>query len=378
MKKILVLNYEFPPLWGWGWVATEKLCKWWIKLGYKVDVVTSDYENLQKKENINEICVYRVKTFWRKEKATATMLSMLTYVIFAIPQVIFLAWKNKYEFVNTQFVVPTGPVGYIVSKIFWLKNIISIHGWDIYDPSKKSSPHKSKIYKKIIQFLFKNAFKIVAQSKNTKENALKYYGNYDIEIIPLAFEKPSFTNISKLQLWLQEDVYYFISIGRLVARKWYTYLLEAMSRLHIDNCKLLLIWDGPEKHALQEQAQKLNIVDRVVFLWEILDDNKKYQYMSYAEMYILSSLHEWFWIVLQEAMEVWLPIVSTNNGWQTDFLIDGENALLLEIENSKLLAEKIQSLYEDIDLRRKMGINNTNKIRQFYIDEIAKKYLELI
>ena len=60
--KILIVNYEFPPLGGGGGVATLDLGLEWVKEA-QVDILTSHFKGLPFYENLNGINVYRTKIF---------------------------------------------------------------------------------------------------------------------------------------------------------------------------------------------------------------------------------------------------------------------------------------------------------------------------
>ena len=65
--KILMLNYEFPPLGGGASPVSYEIAKGYAKLGHKVDVVTMGYKNLPKFEIKEGINIFRVKC-WRSKK----------------------------------------------------------------------------------------------------------------------------------------------------------------------------------------------------------------------------------------------------------------------------------------------------------------------
>ena len=376
MWRILMINYEFPPLGGGGGVACYQMARE-LARNYQMDYLTTGFKELPKFEVIDGIHIHRVSVLGRKELSTATFLSMLTFFPSSLLTGIKLCRRNRYDVINAHFIVPSGLTGISLSKIFGIPIVISVHGGDIYDPSKKCSPHRHFLLRKLIKWLLNNSDKVTTQSSNTKINTINYYKfNKQITIIPLGFTKPKFKEAKRNELGLYDDDIILISVGRLIKRKGYEYAIQAVSKLPYQNMKYLIIGDGPEEKNLTNLVKKLKMERKVKFLG-FVSEEKKFQYLSVSDIYVLSSLHEGFGICLLEAMYCSMPIVATDNGGQTDFLVNGVNALLLPIKNSEILAEKIVQLIENNDLRNKMAENNRRDIKKYYIKNIAKEYEKL-
>ncbi|HOP29117.1 MAG TPA: glycosyltransferase family 4 protein [Spirochaetota bacterium] len=374
--KILIINYEFPPLGGGGGVATYDLALEWKEAG-QVDVLTSNFADLPSYENMDGINVYRTRIFFRKSRDAATFISMLSYVITGFFKGIKLARKNRYDVINTHFAVPSGPLGYIISRLFRIPNVLSLHGGDIYDPSKKLSPHDSFIFSRVVKFILQKADRIVAQSTNTRDNTVKYYNpDRNVEIIPLAFHPPADIRATRKELNLTKDYFYVITVGRLIKRKSLQTLIRAMGKIKNKKIKLLIIGDGPEKEYLESVVKECKADDRITFLG-FLDDNDKYRYLKCSDLFALTSLHEGFGIVFMEAMHIGLPIACTNHGGQVDFLKQRENAILFDVGDVDKCAEAIVELHKDEKLYKKLSANNRKKIKDFYAEHVASQYIDI-
>lgn len=376
--RILIVNYECPPLGGGGGVACYQIAQELAKT-HQVDYLTTGYKDLPQTEQKDGINIYRVPVMGRKDLSTATLLSMISFFPACLSKGIRLCSKKNYDVINAHFVIPSGLPAVFLAKMFRKPLVISIHGGDVYDPSKKWSPHRHSSLRMLINWLLRQADHIVAQSSNTKENATRYYNyNGQIEIIPLGFVQPQFQRVTRADLDLPEDQIILISVGRLVKRKGYEYAIRAVSQLvrQGHRVKYLILGDGPEERVLRDLARKLKIEENIVFPGYVSEE-VKYQYLSQSDVYLLPSLHEGFGICLLEAMHCGLPIVATNNGGQIDFLVDGKNALLVPIKNWEILVEKIDEICCDQSKKDWMSVNNKETIKRYYIQEIATQYEKL-
>ena len=374
--KVLIINYEFPPLGGGGGVASYDLALEWEKHG-QVDVLTSNYSGLKSFESVNGINIFRSRIFFRKSRDAATFLSMLSFLITGFFKGFNLCRKNRYDVINTHFAVPSGPLGYLLGKIFRIPNVLSLHGGDIYDPSKKMSPHDSIIFKRVVRFILNRADRIVAQSGNTRDNTIKYYNPIkEVEIIPLAFHAPVINRSSRGKLGLDKDSFYFITIGRLVKRKSIDTMINALSGIKNKKIKLLIVGDGPEIDYLTGLTEQLNLTDRIKFPGYITEE-EKYSYLANSDVFILTSMHEGFGIVFMEAMFMGLPIVCTNHGGQVDFLKQDQNALLIDVGDVESCRKSMMKMYNDRNLYKIMSRNNKKKVRDFYADTVASEYLKI-
>lgn len=374
--RLLVINYEFPPLGGGGGIACYHIARKLAK-NHHVDYLTTGFRGLQKFEVVDEINIHRVPVLGRKELSTATFLSMLTFFPSSLLEGIKLCRRHEYNLIWTWFVIPSGVTSVLLSKLFSVPHILTIIGGDVYDPSKRWSPHKFSPIRKIVNWIMNNSKIITSISTDTKRRALQYYKtNTAIKPVPLGFVKPDFKKVIRRDLGLSDEDIILISVGRLIKRKAYEYAIQAVSKLPYQNIKYLIIGDGPEEDNLRELAKELKVDEKVEFLG-FVSEEKKYQYLSCSDIYILSSLHEGFGICLLEAMHSGLPIIATNNGGQTDFLEEWENALLVPIKDSEILAEKIIELIENKNLREEIAENNKKDIKKFYIEDTAKEYEKL-
>jgi glycosyltransferase involved in cell wall biosynthesis len=376
LLKILIINYEFPPLGGGGGVATMDLALEWVKTA-QVDVLTSWFKGLPYYERVQGINVYRVPIFFRKSRDAASFLSMLSYLPFGFFKGLRLCLKNRYDVINTHFAVPSGPLGYTLGLIFRIPNVLSLHGGDIYDPSKKMSPHRSIFWRNVVRFIMNRADRIIAQSSNTRDNALKYYApRREVGIIPLAFHPPLLSGVKRATLGFKKNEFLLITIGRLIKRKAIDHMIRALAAVPDARVRLLVLGDGPEREFLESLARELGLGDRVVFAGYVTEE-QKYDFIEVSNVFISTSLHEGFGIVFMEAMYCGLPIICSNHGGQVDFLKNGENALLVDVGDIEGYARSIRRFIDDDGLFKRCSANNRMRVKDFYAENVAARYTHL-
>jgi glycosyltransferase involved in cell wall biosynthesis len=113
---------------------------------------------------------------------------------------------------------------------------------------------------------------------------------------------------------------------------------------------------------------------------------KKTMVFNSIDILVLPSHNESFGIVFLEAWSCKKPVIGVSIGAVRDVIRDGEDGLLMEMDNEASLAEKLSKLMSDTQLRKRMGENGfakveenytwdiiTARLRQCYIDSIHSK-----
>jgi glycosyltransferase involved in cell wall biosynthesis len=261
--------------------------------------------------------------------------------------------------------VPTGPLGHALGRWLDLPNVLSVHGGDLFDPSKGSSPHRHAPLRAAVRWLLSAADDVVGQSRDTVRHITELYGvRRPVELIPLGIDRPPpISALSRQALELPQDAFVLITIGRLVARKATTQLLDMFAASRIPNAHLVIVGDGPDAPAIERRAVELGVRNRLHMLGQV-PDAEKYAALSMADAFVTASQHEGFG----------LPVLCYDRGGQTDFLTTGETGHVVKLNDRDAFIRALLQLHADRDARERYGRHNRKLVENYFIDTCAARY----
>ncbi|MEE8303283.1 MAG: glycosyltransferase family 4 protein [Candidatus Tectomicrobia bacterium] len=368
-----MINYEYPPLGGGGGVINKLLAE---ELGTSnsITLITSKFANQKPYERCNNVEIFRVQVCFRNNKNAATLLSMLSFFPTSFLVGRRLLQTRHFDVIHSLFVIPSSPSGFLLAKKFRLPHVLSLLGGDIYDPSKRLSPHCTPLLHAAVEKIVNGSDVVVGMSSDIIGRAKMYYDiTRDITLIPHSIERPAFTPQTRDHLGYASDDILLVTVGRLIPRKAVQDLLVVVRELHNPKVKLLIIGDGPERSRLETDAKAWRISEQVDFLGNVSDETK-FQILNISDIFVSSTQHEGFGLVFLEAMSVGLPIVTYNNGGHNDFLINNKTGFLVNINDIYLFTSLLRSIYEDKHLKKEISLFNKIRIENYYIERCAKKY----
>lgn len=372
--RILFCNYEYPPLGGGGGVVNAALAE---ELGrrHEVTVLTSRALGLPAESVQGGVSVVRVPVFFRRRLAAANFPSMFAYLVTGARRGARLARAGRFDLVNTHFAVPSGPVGQAVADAGRIPNVLSVHGGDLYDPSKSSSAHRHALLRAAVRHLARRADAVVAQSRDTEANLHRYYApEVAATVIPLGIARPpQVAEGVREKHGLAADEIVLVTVGRLVRRKAVEQLLDVLARLPEARARLLVLGSGPLEAQLRDRAARLGLEQRVRFMG-LVSEAAKFELLAAADLYVSTSQHEGFGLVFLEAMASGLPIVSYDRGGHTDFLCEGETGHLVPLNDRDAFLARCASLLASPARRAVMGAANRRRAEAFFIERCAARY----
>ena len=225
--------------------------------------------------------------------------------------------------------------------------------------------------------LFRGAAGIVLQTNEAKEYFPKYLQKKAVVLpnsINPSFLKSGMTteeeNIEKRKQ--------IITVGRIDDNKNQKMLVEAFSDIAslYPDWTLELYGDGRGGNALREYVKSINLSDRIHFHGVVNDVPNR---MKTASIFVLPSKIEGMPNALIEAMVMGLACISTNCpcGGPRD-LIDGNNGILIPVDDREALANSLRKLIDDEELRNQMGKEASKIIHKLHPDVVNRVWQEYI
>jgi glycosyltransferase involved in cell wall biosynthesis len=139
-------------------------------------------------------------------------------------------------------------------------------------------------------------------------------------------------------------------------------------------------WPSSDERFALQLVSEWGIAANVEFRGTVVGDAKTRAFES-ADIFVFPTFFpvETFGIVNIEAMEAGLPIITTSRAAIPEIVEDGVNGYLIAEKDPEGLAEKIQLLADDRDLRCQIGIRNRKKfLERFTADAFADRWISLI
>ena len=162
-----------------------------------------------------------------------------------------------------------------------------------------------------------------------------------------------------------------MTVANFKSEKGHRYLVEAALLLKDDNIRFLLIGEGSEKEGMLDEVKKHGLGKKFIFLGTREDVP---ELLSLADMMVLPSVEEGFGICLLEAFAAGIPVLSTDVNGISEIVENGKTALLVSPSDPTALADGIEMLKQDKELRKKLSDSATERIIDFNIDKVVQGY----
>jgi glycosyltransferase involved in cell wall biosynthesis len=382
--RILMLNYEYPPLGGGAGVATEALARNLAGRGVMVDVVTAGAEDEQSRELIwngsapeeGTLTVYRVRCR-RLGIHEAGMGGALSYVTAALPLVRQRLREAHYDAVHVFFSLPTGAMLPLLD-LRGTPVVVSLRGSDVpgYDPHNRALQRAHTALLPFTRWIWRRADRVVALSDSLGRLARRSMPELRYAVIPNGVDLGRFRPPARMRAYRSDRVR-CLAVARLVERKGLADLIRAIGTLDRGAIELEIVGSGPDDQVLRELVATLGLGDQVSFAGS-LDRAALARRYATADLFTLASWEESFGNVFAEALAAGLPVVGTDVGGIPTIVRHGRNGLLVPPRDPTALAAAIEHLAARPLLRAEMARRNrADAEERLSWDQVATSYLSV-
>ncbi|MGD0552344.1 MAG: glycosyltransferase family 4 protein [Sedimentisphaerales bacterium] len=369
--KIMMLNYEFPPI--GGGTGQEHLAILKQLAGRKdllADVVTSSpTPGLAVEKLSDNITIYKVGVhkknlhYWRK-------IEVVEWLFMAGRPYRQLLAQNRYDLVHIFSAMPTG---FLCRKdLDKTPYIISLCGSDVPGQHNRLQL-EYKLTASLSRRLWTKASAIVSLSDGLKKRAIEFVPSVNIDIISNGVDLSRFYPVPNKVL---SGEFKLLTVGRLSATKRIDMLIEAVEILNKQGRSFRLTIAGggklqPELEGLIKQKGLGNIVR----LPGRIDPQQMPEVYREHDMFVSASYQEGMSNAMVESIASGLPIITTRCEGVEELI--GDNGIIVEDASADALAEAIIKLADNQQQYKAMCAAARRRAGKFSWQTVAEEYINL-
>ncbi len=439
--RILIINYEFPPIGAGGGKASQKIAASLVDMGHSVRVITSRPTQLY--SFFGNLCVLFGLGFWlylvyakfafnedlsdhgftilgtlllligfilrhtgltweltnpirglkslefidgvevyripvlRQRREYCSTFEMGTFVLSGMWYGLLHARDFKPDVGHVFFGIPDGPIGWFLKRTHGLPYLISLRGADVPSDEVKRFAKHYKVLRPLVRWLWHDTDAVVAVSNGLREFAYQTTPDLSIEVISNAIELSAFTPPLNRN---STGPVQLLFVGRFNAFKNVETLIEAVARLNqmeVADFELQLVGDGERRATVERIVVEKGMTKQVHFLGWV-DREAIIERYRQADLFVSATTWEGMPNTVLEGMACGLPVVSSRASGLEELVQEGANGYLVNINDPVALADRMASLINNPYERRRMG-KESRKLaeREFAWEYIAEQYVEI-
>jgi N-acetyl-alpha-D-glucosaminyl L-malate synthase BshA len=322
----------YPTFGGSGVLATE-LGKALADEGHEVHFIT-----YQQPVRLN---VFNANIFYHEVRVpTYPLFDYPPYEVALASTMVDVIMNHDLDLLHVHYAIPHASAAYMAKQIVKQKTgrsipvITTLHGTDI------TLVGKDKMYEPVVTFSINESDAITAVSQNLKDETFKYFAiTKEIEVIynfvdVTRFNKKPIDAFRKVIAPNGEKILMHASNFRKVKRiddvvTVFSNVRKAMP------AKLLMVGDGPERHAAEEQARSLGIEEDIRFLGK---QEQMEDILAVSDVFLLPSEYESFGLAALEAMAARDVVISTNAGGLSEINIQGVTGFMANVGDTNAMS----------------------------------------
>lgn len=294
----------------------------------------------------------------------------LFYIFCGIFGLIRLHKKEKFDVLHIHWPAPHALFGFIAALFYKTKIVLSFYTASLM--LVKRFPW----VKLLLRFFIKNADEIISISTFTGDLTNSIYKR-DMHIIPYGTTITPGLKTPKLI-----PNHRILSVGRVIERKGFSYLVEAMCEIRkkYNDATLTIIGGGPLRDELIALSKSLGVDECVSFSGKVSQEILE-KHFSDCNVFVLPSIvdskgdTEGLGVVLIEAMTYHKPVIGTDIGGIVDIVVHNKSGVLVPQRDSGALAGAVDTIFSDHKAAEKLALDGFDHIqRKFSWESVIDKF----